>query len=91
MLISLNSTQELFLGNVYRLLGRTVEVCRRDGFRASDKKLRLACHASASITGCVQSTSYACETNRLLSPDSLLAIASTRTYVLTKSMSHTAA
>ena len=48
------------------LLDQTVGSCRRYGFRTSDKKLRVVCHASASTTGCVQNTSYACETRPLL-------------------------
>ena len=48
------------------LLDQTVGSCRRYGFRTSDKKLRLACRASASTAGCVQGTSYACETRPLL-------------------------
>ena len=77
-------------GNLIASRQAHVEVCRRDGFRTSDKELRLAitaaCRwfvrctkqpeakaraslASASITGCVQGASYACEPNRLLSCD----------------------
>ena len=39
---------------------------RRSGlrFRAEDNKLSLACHASAHITGCVHSASYACKPSR---------------------------
>ena len=48
------------------LLDQTVGSCRRYGFRTSDKRLRLACRASASTAGCVQGTSYACETRPLL-------------------------
>jgi hypothetical protein len=40
-------------GRSARQLAQTVGSWRRYGFRASDKKLRLACRASASITGCV--------------------------------------
>ena len=47
-------------------VSRTVGSWRRFGFRTSNNKLRLACHASASITGCVQYASYACEPRPLL-------------------------
>ena len=48
-------------------VSQTVGSWRRFGFRTSNNKLRLACHASASITGCVQYASYACEPRPLLS------------------------
>ena len=47
-------------------VSQTVGSWRRFGFRTSNNKLRLACHASASITGCVQYASYACEPRPLL-------------------------
>ena len=34
--------------------GALVRLQARDGFRTSDNKPSLACHASASITGCVR-------------------------------------
>ena len=40
-------------GRSARQLAQTVGSWHRYGFRTSDNKLRLACHASASITGCV--------------------------------------
>ena len=40
-------------GRSARQLAQTVGSWHRYGFRASDNKLRLACHASTSITGCV--------------------------------------
>ena len=47
-------------------VSQTVGSWRRDGFRASDNKLRLAGHASAAITGCIRYVSYACEPRPLL-------------------------
>ena len=48
-----NSGRSARYGRSARQLAQTVGSWHRYGFRASDNKLRLACRASASITGCV--------------------------------------